>query len=64
MPGGQDTDFSARGAAMVAAKAVGRPMPPVAQAPAAAITDPDPHRASTWDALWARHERTRLAISG
>jgi xylulokinase len=63
MPAGQDTDFSARGAALLAADAVGRQLPHAAPAPAASITNPDPGRTSTWDTLWVRHERTRHAIS-
>jgi sugar (pentulose or hexulose) kinase len=64
MPGGHDTDLSARGAALLAAQAVGRPLPPAWPGPGATISNPDPRRAATWDALWADHERIRHAIGG
>jgi sugar (pentulose or hexulose) kinase len=64
MPAGQDTDFSARGAALLAATAVGARLPDAMPAPGVAITEPNPGRAAMWDTLWAGHERTRHAISG
>jgi xylulokinase len=63
MPSGQDTDFSARGAALLAASAEGRPPPPTGPGPGAMISEPDRRHAATWDALWAGHEQTRHAIS-
>ncbi|HEX9517337.1 MAG TPA: FGGY family carbohydrate kinase [Streptosporangiaceae bacterium] len=62
MPAGQDTDFSARGAALLAATAAGKPLPPVREPAAAMISEADPRRAAMWDALWDRHERTRHAV--
>jgi len=62
MPGGHDTDLSARGAALLAASAAGRPLPPAGPGPGATISTPDPRRAATWDALWADHEQIRHAI--
>ncbi|HEX5189650.1 MAG TPA: FGGY-family carbohydrate kinase [Streptosporangiaceae bacterium] len=60
-PGGHDADFSARGAALLAARAVGRTVP---DAPAGcSVTEPDPGRAAAWDLVWAEHERVRLAVS-
>jgi sugar (pentulose or hexulose) kinase len=64
MPGGQDTDLSARGAALLAARSAGRPLPPAGPGPGATISNSDPRRAATWDALWADHERIRHAIGG
>jgi len=63
MPAGQDTDFSARGAAMLAAQSVGRPLPTEPLAPAS-VTEPRAQRAAAWDALWAEHERVRQAVNG
>ena len=74
-PGGPETDFSARGAAMLAAQASSQTQPasqPVAPgerltaraAPAALVSEPDPGRADTWRALWAAHEHARASISG
>ena len=64
MPSEQDTDFSARGAALLAASAGGRPLPPTGPGPGAMISEPDRRYAARWDALWAAHERTRHAIRG
>ncbi|HEX6932182.1 MAG TPA: FGGY family carbohydrate kinase [Streptosporangiaceae bacterium] len=63
-PDGHHADFSARGAALLAARATGHRLP-VAQANAAAsVTEPDPRRAAAWDLAWTEHERVRRAISG
>ena len=60
-PGGHDADFSARGAALLAASEVGSTVP---DAPwGCSVTEPDPGRAGTWDMAWAEHERVRLAVS-
>ena len=73
MPAERSADFSARGAALLAAHAVGRPLPawqaraepggadPAGQA--MAISEPDAARTAAWDRLWAEHERARRAIS-
>jgi sugar (pentulose or hexulose) kinase len=61
-PVGQDADFSARGAALLAARAASRPLP--ADVGAAAQTQtlaPRAARTATWDRLWAAHERSRPA---
>jgi xylulokinase len=60
-PAGQDTDFSARGAALLAAESIGRPVPGHPLEPDAAITSPDPDRAATWDRLWLAHEHARTS---
>jgi xylulokinase len=67
-PGGTDADFSARGAAVLAATAASRqaddpathsvpeesiPEPGVE----ATVLEPDPRRTETWRALWLAHER-------
>jgi sugar (pentulose or hexulose) kinase len=61
-PGGRDADFSARGAALLAARAAGRRLPadagPTAQTRTCA---PRARRTATWDSLWAAHERSRPA---
>ncbi len=62
----RSADFSALGAALLAARAAG--LPPAAgcqaQAAAATVREPDPGRAEVWERLWAEHERARRAISG
>jgi xylulokinase len=63
-PDGQDADFSARGAAQLAARAVGHPLPDTPPGGAASVSEPDPARAAAWDLAWAEHERVRRAISG
>ncbi len=62
-PGGLNTDFSARGAALLAAQATGQPLP-ASRAAAVAVSEPDPVRAGAWRVLWAAHERARQAVSG
>jgi len=61
-PAGSDTDFSARGAAMLAARAVGQPVP-VAPPSTAAVFEPDASMTAAWSALWDRYEHVRQAIS-
>ena len=61
-PAGSDTALSARGAAMLAARAVGQPVPVAAPATSAVI-EPDPSKSQTWSALWARYEHLRRAVS-
>ena len=54
------TDCSARGAALLAARAVTGewlPSPTVRS-----VAEPDPARAATWDAIWADYEHARKAI--
>ena len=74
IPAPHSADFSARGAALLAARATGRPLPADFPAPGselraragqgAVISEPDPRRAAVWDRLWEEHERARRAISG
>ena len=66
MPAERSTDFSALGAALLAAHAVGRPLRvgSVPSAGDAEVSKPDPARAAAWDRLWAEHERARRAIRG
>jgi xylulokinase len=73
MPAERSADFSARGAALLAAHAADVQLPaglapgePGAAGPAVqaiAISEPDPARTAAWDRLWAEHERARRAIS-
>ena len=73
-PTAHSADFSARGAALLAARATGRPLPAGSPAPGselraiagqdALISEPDPRRAAVWDGLWEEHERARRAMSG
>jgi len=70
MPGGHDADCSARGAAQLAALAIGGVAPaPAADAagadlePASPAAEPDPDRAAVWDELWAAYEHARRAVS-
>lgn len=60
-PDRDDTDFSAFGAARLAAQAIGSPLPADAR-PHAQLTQPDPGRRAMWDELWLTHERTRLLV--
>ena len=60
---GPETDFSARGAALLAAQATGQPLP-ADRVPAAVVSEPDSRRAGIWRALWVAHERARKTISG
>jgi sugar (pentulose or hexulose) kinase len=62
---GQNADFSARGAALLAARAAGRPLPADTGPPAQPRTcAPRASRTATWDSLWAAHERSRPAGRG
>jgi hypothetical protein len=63
MPGDHDTDYSARGAALLAARGVDGDWPPTL-AIAGAAAEPDANRSAMWDAIWADYEHARLAISG
>jgi xylulokinase len=70
MPGGHDTEYSARGAALLAALAVDGDVPaaPAAAAgrgpePASSVAEPDPSRGAVWDELWASYERARRAVT-
>jgi xylulokinase len=67
MPGGPDSDYSARGAALLAAQSVGQPLlanPGTAsRSGGAVVSEPDAGRAALWDKLWASYEHTRLAIT-
>jgi hypothetical protein len=67
MPGGHDTEYSARGAALLAALAVDGDVPAVAAGrgsePAPPVAEPDPSRAAVWDGLWASCERARRAVT-
>ena len=63
MPGDHDTDYSARGAALLAARGVDGEWPP-SLAIAGAAAEPDANRSAMWDAIWADYEHARLAISG
>jgi len=60
-PGGHDADYSARGAALLAALVIDGITPGPEPAPPAA--EPDPDRAAIWDELWATYERTRRAVA-
>ena len=59
MPRGGDTDHSARGAALVAARAADGDWPEGAFPPPGLAAEPDENRARRWDELWAAHEATR-----
>jgi sugar (pentulose or hexulose) kinase len=65
MPGDHDTDNSARGAALLAARSVtGKwPVPPGPRAGARPLAEPDSDRAAAWDTLWADYEHARGAIT-
>jgi xylulokinase len=60
-PGGRDADYSARGAALLAALVIDGITPGPEPAPPAA--EPDPDRAAIWDELWATYERARRAVA-
>ena len=70
MPGGHDSECSARGAALLAALGIDGHVPAVSAAaagqdPAPAVPPavPDPGRTAVWDELWARYERARRAVT-
>jgi len=62
MPRGGDTDHSARGAALVAARAADGDWPEGAFPPPGPAAEPDETRAQRWDELWATHEATRRRL--
>ena len=59
MPREDDTDHSARGAALIAALATDGGWPDGAFPPAGMGAEPDEARAKLWDDLWAAHESAR-----
>ena len=63
MPGDHDTDYSARGAALLAVRGIEGEWPP-ALSLAGPAAEPDASRSAMWDAIWADYEHARLAISG
>jgi sugar (pentulose or hexulose) kinase len=62
MPSDDDTDHSARGAALIAALATGGGWPEGAFPAAGQTAEPDEARAKLWDELWAAHESARLRL--
>jgi xylulokinase len=62
MPRDDDTDHSARGAALIAALATGGGWPDGAFPAAGVAAEPDDARAKLWDELWAAHESTRRRL--
>jgi len=62
LPRDDDTDHSARGAALIAALAVDGRWPDGAFPATAVATVPDDARAKLWDGLWAAHEATRRRL--
>jgi xylulokinase len=62
MPRDDDTDHSARGAALIAALATDGNWPAAAFPAAVAAAEPDDARAKLWDELWAAHESARLRL--
>jgi sugar (pentulose or hexulose) kinase len=64
MPRADDAGYSARGAALIAARAADGDWPPGAFAATGELTEPDDARARRWDALWAGYESARQAVAG
>jgi xylulokinase len=62
MPRDDDTDHSARGAALIAALATDGSWPGGAFPAAGVAAEPDDARAKLWDELWAAHESARLRL--
>jgi xylulokinase len=62
MPRDDDTDHSARGAALIAALATEGGWPDGAFPAAGLAAEPDEARAKLWDRLWAAHESARLRL--
>jgi gluconokinase/xylulokinase len=58
-----ESEYSAIGAAVLAAAASGRARPPAAPATVEALV-PDESRARVWDDLWERHEAALRAVRG
>ncbi len=70
MPGDHDTEYSARGAALLAALGVDGDLPAASAVaaghgpePAPPAAEPDPGRAALWDELWASYEQARRAVT-
>jgi xylulokinase len=67
MPAGDEADFSARGAAMLAAQSVGQ-LPELVGADAAGdpirsqVSEPDASQADMWSELWSAHERASFML--
>jgi xylulokinase len=64
MPRDDDADYSARGAALIAARAIDGDWPPAAFPAAGLVAEPDDARAALWDGLWAGYESARRAVAG
>ena len=62
MPRDDDSDHSARGAALIAARAVARDWPPGGFPPAGLAAAPDEARAKLWDELWESYETARRRL--
>jgi xylulokinase len=62
MPRDDDTDHSARGAALIAALATDGAWPDSAFPAASVVAEPDEARAKLWDDLWAAHESARSRL--
>ena len=62
MPRDDDTDHSARGAALVAVLATDGSWPDGAFPAAGLAAEPDEARAKLWDEIWAAHESARLRL--
>jgi xylulokinase len=62
MPRDDDTDHSARGAALIAALATEGGWPDGAFPAASLAAEPDEPRAKLWDELWTAHESARLRL--
>jgi xylulokinase len=63
MPRDAGTDYSARGAALIAARAVDGAWPPDAGAADRELAEPDDDRAQQWDRQWTEFESARRAVS-
>jgi xylulokinase len=64
MPRDDDTDHSARGAALIAALSADGGWPDGAFPAAGIAAEPDDTRAKVWDDLWTVHESARLRLRG
>jgi xylulokinase len=62
MPRDDDTDHSARGAALLAARATDGGWPDGAFPPPGVAAEPDDARAKLWDELWDAHESARRRL--
>jgi len=63
MPDDGDTDYSARGAALLAVRSAQAGWPPYRAAGPRSVAEPDPDRAALWDTLWSDYEDAREAIT-